>query len=107
VNPPHKEIVIDLTNDRQPINESFLRMFGSAIEALLGRMFGINNFNFKVRGTRAQIDSFLKAMSKEASYIKAVDKYGLKNASTYSSKSKLERAVKDFERETGISWPFY
>ena len=107
MNLPQKEIVIDLTNDKQPINESFLRMFGSAIQALLGRMFGLNNFSFKVKGTQSQVDAFMRTLSKEASYMKAVEKYGLNSPNTYKNKSSLQKAVESFEKSTGLSWPFY
>jgi hypothetical protein len=37
--------------------------------------------------------------------MKAVEKYGLNNPRTYASKSKLNTAVRNFERETGMKWP--
>ena len=101
-----KEIVIDLTMGKKQLDESFLRMFGSAIELILKRMFGLNNLNFKVKGTRSNVRKFVNTLSRESSHLKALKKYGLNDPSTFRTRSALERAVRDFESATGITWPF-
>jgi len=100
-------LILDLTNENKPINESFLRIFGYFLRSVLGKIFGLNNIDFKIRGEKSKVESFVKAVSREASYMKAVEKHGLKNPTTYKNKSKLNSAIKSFEKETGIKWPFY
>ena len=97
-----KEIVIDLTMGKKQLDESFLRMFGSAIELILKRMFGLNNLN----GTRSNVRKFVNTLSRESSHLKALKKYGLNDPSTFRTRSALERSVRDFESATGITWPF-
>ena len=36
----------------------------------------------------------------------AYNKYGLNNPATYRSRYRLDGAVKSFERDTGLIWPF-
>ena len=88
------------------LDESFIRMFGSWIQSILGAMFGGTSIPVNIRGTRSQVDSFAKTLSKEKNYIKAFNKYGLNSPNTYKSKSELKNAVSKFERATGIKWPF-
>ena len=33
-------------------------------------------------------------------------KFGLDDPRTYKSKTKLDKAIKDFEKTTGLVWPF-
>jgi len=98
-------IKIDLTIG-DSINESWLAMFGGAVETLLGAMFGRKAVPVNVVGSRSQIKSFEKAIGSEAKYLRAMKKYGLDNPKTVSNKKTLEKAIKGFEKETGITWPF-
>ena len=88
------------------LNESFLAMFGGAIETILAAMFGGSSVPVNVVGTRSQVGSFKKALGHEAKYLRAMKKYGLDNPKSFSSKRSLDRAIKGFEKETGIVWPF-
>ena len=88
------------------INESFLRMFGGALQRIMGRMFGGGSIPVKVKGTPTQVDSFTKAMGREKKYIDTAAKYGLNDPRTYRNKAKLQQASSKFERVTGIKWPF-
>jgi len=100
-------IVIDLgVNRKNQLNESWLAMFGGAIELILGRMFGNATPPVKVRGTRREIDSFSRAIGKEKKYMDAAIKYGLTDPRTYKNKYELEKAISSFERVTGIRWAF-
>ena len=101
------EIQIDFTKVQQgELNESWLRMFGSWTKTLLNAMFGGLSAPVRVTGTRGQVESYARALGSEKRYMEAVRKYGLDNRATYTSKSKLDAAVRAFERETGITWPF-
>jgi hypothetical protein len=100
-----QEIVIDLTVDKEQLNESFLRQMGTAIELLLKRMFGLNNLGFQVRGSKSSIRDFAATVAQESSYMKALQRHGLSDPSTFRSKADLDRAVSKFETSTGIKWP--
>jgi hypothetical protein len=88
------------------LNESWLAMFGGAIETIMAGMFGGSRIPVNVTGTKKQIGSFQKALGHEAKYLKSMKKYGLDNPASHKSKASLDRAVKNFEKDTGIVWPF-
>jgi len=88
------------------LNESFLAMFGGAVQMLMRQMFGGTAMPVSVTGTKKQIASFQKALGHEAKYLKAMKKYGLDKPGANKSKSQLDRAIKNFESDTGIVWPF-
>jgi hypothetical protein len=81
-------------------------MMGGAIETILGGMFGGRSVPVKISGTRKQVNSFKKALGNEARYLKAMKRYGLDKPETLKTKRQLDRAIKSFEKDTGIKWPF-
>ena len=105
-------VVIDFAELRNnQLNESFLAAFGNWVKLILNRTFGQGKGSFlgpsvKVRGTRAEVSAFAKALGGEKKYIEAVRKHGLDDPKVTSNKAKLTKAVKAFERTTGIKWPF-
>jgi len=100
-------VVLDLNTAKSgQLNESWLVMFGSWIKSILNRMFGLSSIPVTVKGTPSQIDSFAKVLAGEKRYITSFAKYGLDDPKTYKTKSILDNAVKGFERETGIKYPF-
>lgn len=100
-------IVIDLGVHRAGnLDEGFLGMMGSWITHILGVMFRGGSIPLKVKGTPSEIDSFAKTLSREKRYLESFSKYGLDNPRTYRNKASLEKAVSEFERKTGIKWPF-
>jgi hypothetical protein len=101
-------IVIDLGVARRgEMDESFLRMFGKGIQMLMRSMFGGGvPSNVSITGTKSEISSFSKALGKEKRYMKTAAKYGLDNPRTYKDKYKLRKATSDFQKKTGIKWPF-
>jgi hypothetical protein len=88
------------------LNESWLAMMGGAIQTILTGMFGGKTIPVRISGTRKQVDSFKSALGNEARYLKAMKRYGLDKPETFKTKAQLDRAIKNFERDTGISWPF-
>ena len=106
-----EEIIIDLEELKEnKLNESFHRMFATSIEVMLKQMFGwqtvgtlLNSF---VKGKPRDIKSFAKTIGHEKKYMDAIKKHGLDNPKTFEVKSKLNKAVKGFEKTTGIKWPF-
>jgi len=107
------KIVIDFEEIREKqLNESFLAAFGNWVKLILNRTFGqgkgsyLGGSSVKVRGTKAEVKAFAKALGGEKKYIEAVRKHGLDDPKVTSNKAKLDKAVKSFERTTGIKWPF-
>ena len=98
-------IVIDLTQ-KNNIDESWLRMFGEHIKGILKTMFGNVSIPVEVKGSSSDIKSFVRALGGERNYISSLKKYGLDNPRTYRSKASLSKATSQFERNTGIKWPF-
>ena len=103
------EVEIDLEElKKNSLNESFLAMFGSSIKLLLDRMFGPPQSypSYNIKGSRSDVQSFARALGNEKNYLEAVKKYGLDDPKTFKSKTALDKAVKGFEKETGLKWPF-
>jgi len=98
-------IVIDLAQGNN-IDESWLRMFGENIKGILKAMFGNISIPVQVKGSPSSVNSFTRALGSEKNYITTLRKYGLDNPRTYRSRSKLSSATSQFERDTGIKWPF-
>tara|TARA_Y100000296_G_C5151442_1_gene246641 strand:+ start:970 stop:1311 length:342 start_codon:yes stop_codon:yes gene_type:complete len=104
-------VVINLNAAREEkLNESFLTMFGSAVESLLNQMFGGTVIDTPssavIRGTPSQVAAFGDTLSKEKNYMQAFHKHGLNDPRSFRSRHDLEKAIANFERETGIKWPF-
>ncbi len=102
------QMVVDLgANRRGELNEIFLRTFGKAVQFMMRAMFGDESaIPVKIKGNKREIQSFAKTMGREKKYMKTAAKYGLNNPKTYKSKYKLRKAAADFEKTTGIKWPF-
>ena len=101
------EIVIDFNEIRgQEINESWLHMFGSWTKALLKGIFGNIAVPVKVVGNKSEVEAFARALGSEKNHLSALSRYGLNDRRTYQSKASLDSAVSQFERATGITWPF-
>ncbi len=88
------------------INESYLRMFGSAIKSIMNSMFGGSSVPVTVKGSQSQVRDFAKVLGKEKKYLDTYRKFGLDNPRTYRSRYSLDSAVKKFERSTNLKWPF-
>jgi len=101
------KIVIDFNELRkQELNESFLAMFGGWVEHILGAMFGNYSLPVNIRGSKREVESFASALGQEKRYLEAAKRYGLDHPTTYKSRSSLDTAVKGFEKDTGLKWPF-
>lgn len=98
-------IKIDLTIG-DSINESWLSMFGANIKGIMGAMFGGTSIPVEVVGSRSQVNSFSRALGSEKKYLEALNKHGLNDPNVMRNKTALDRAIRNFEKETGIVWPF-
>jgi hypothetical protein len=103
-----KEIVSININFDDQINESFLRMFGTAVQMILRRMFGQDVYipPVSITGDHNQVETFTKALAGEKRYFDSYVKYGLNDPRTYRNKYELQSAITNFERATNIKWPF-
>jgi hypothetical protein len=100
-------ITIDFNElKKQKLDESFLAMFGGWVEHILGAMFGGKTLPLVVKGSQRDVESFANTLRGEKSYLDAVKRYGLDHPTTYRNKANLNNAIKGFERETGLQWPF-
>jgi len=100
-------IHIDFTElKKQELNESFLAMFGGWVEQILGSIFTGRSLPLAVKGNSRDVKAFAKAIGGEKDYIEAARKYGLDHPTTYKNKAKLNNAIKGFEKDTGLKWPF-
>jgi len=88
------------------LNESFLAMFGYWVKAIMKRIFGGANVPVSVKGTRSEVESFANALGRERDYMTSLKRNGLDNETTFGNKYRLDKAVENFEKETGLKWPF-
>jgi hypothetical protein len=105
-----QELHLDLNAVKSgQINElSYLTHMGAKIELMIKLMFGsqgLSKLTGRVRGTKRQVNGFLKALRGEKRYADAYIRHGLSDTRTLSSRYKLEKAISNFEKETGIKWP--
>jgi len=88
------------------LNEGYFTALGGQIELLMKVMFGGSAaIPVSIRGTRGQLDSFTKTLAGEKRYMDAFNRYGLGDKRTFASKHRLDSAVANFERATGLKWP--
>ena len=106
----NEEFVIDLEELKEKkLNENFSRMFAGQLELALGHMFGWNTLGAAkafIKGKSSDVKSLAKALGHEKKYVDAMKKHGLDNPKTFKVKSRLDKAIKGFEKTTGIQWPF-
>lgn len=98
-------IVIDL-EECKLLKELTYRTFGRKMKNILSAMFGNQDMQMTVKGSKREVDSFLSALVSEKKYMSAYLAHGLNDPRTLSNKARLSNSVKKFERETGIKWPF-
>ncbi len=101
-------IIIDLDELKSGKLEEFyaIGQLGAGIKHILNIMFGGSAVPVTVKGSRSDIKSFARTVGREKKYMSAYKKYGLNDARTYKSRFKLNKSVRDFERKTGLKWPF-
>ena len=101
-----KDMVFDLGAARKgELNDNILHVFAAWIEYLLSKMYKGRRIPVKVRGNRIEVQRFTDALVNEKRYMDYIKKYGLDDPLTYKQKSKLNVAIKRFEREAKINWP--
>ena len=100
------EMVFDLGAGRKDqLDENILHVLAAWIEYLLSKMYKGRRIPVRVRGNKIEVERFTDALVNEKRYMDYIKKYGLDNPMTYNQKSKLDVAIKRFEREAHINWP--
>ena len=101
-----QDYILDLEQCKL-LNEQTLAMQGYVLKKTLEAMFRNHNFpGFKVKGKKMDVDKFIAALAGEKKYMMSYIDHGLNDPRTINNKFKLDQAVRAFERQTGISWPF-
>jgi hypothetical protein len=98
-----EERVIDL----QSVQEgAAYEMLGANIKYILSQMFAGAPINTIVKGPPSHVKAFVDSLRKERDYLSMANTYGWDNPNTFRNKAKLATSAKNFERETGLKWPF-
>jgi hypothetical protein len=90
---------IDLNQVGKPLTEAYYSM-------MLDLYYMGFDVPMNITGTSSQVDAFMKALKSEKRYMDSYIKHGLNDPKTMNSKYSLASAVKKFELETGLRWPF-
>jgi len=100
--------IIDLGAARRGgLNESFLAMFGWWTKFLLKKMFGEDIVApITLKGKKTDISSFYQTLSREKKYMEHYMDHGLNDPRTIKNRALLDKSVAQFERKTGLKWPF-
>jgi len=99
--------VIDFEDLRsEKVDEMFLSQMGGWIKIALNYMFGGPGAPMVFRGKEREVKSLASALGGEKNFIETARRFGLDHPTTYKSKAKLDVAIKGFEKETGLKWPF-
>tara|TARA_Y100000310_G_scaffold270527_1_gene284404 strand:+ start:264 stop:590 length:327 start_codon:yes stop_codon:yes gene_type:complete len=99
--------IIYLNNRDSKLNEQARSKFAGKVQtAMLDLYYAGIDVPLKLVGTQSQINSFMGALKREKRYMDSYMKHGLDDARTLGSRHDLMHAVRAFERETGLRWPF-
>ena len=98
---------IDLNQVGKPLNEALYTAFANKVRDMMLDLYAMGfDVPMNITGTSSQVDSFMKALKGEKRYMDSYIKHGLNDPKTMNSKYTLSSAVKNFELETGLRWPF-
>tara|TARA_R100000030_G_scaffold69508_1_gene53270 strand:- start:86 stop:448 length:363 start_codon:yes stop_codon:yes gene_type:complete len=61
---------------------------------------------FSIKGEPSQVKSYIKSVARMKFYLDAMMEMGHEHPMTAKRKEELDQATEEFERETGLSWPF-
>ena len=123
-------MIIDFTDKKKLLNESWLAQFGAWNKLLLKQMYGndvkmmapltsgssvfnfikeedgANSIEFVVRGEQRDVKSYADAIFAEKNYLDRYLQHGEGHPQTEKAREILRQAVSKFETQTGITWPF-
>ena len=92
------------------LNESYVAQFAAQIKYLLWHLAAPNYFQpptnkIKITGKKKDVENFTKLLGKEKRYMDAYLAHGLGDPQVQNNKYALQRAIQDFELDTGLTWP--
>jgi hypothetical protein len=93
-------------SEQERLDESWLRMFGGAVKLLLKYIFGGEIVPVKIAGSKSQIEAFANTLNREKRYLESWMNNGLHDKQTWDNRWKLDKSIANFEKQTGIKWPF-
>ena len=100
-----EKIILDFSQFKN-LNEGLFRFFANSVKQILMSLLGDVSLPVQIKGDKSQVESFAKAIGREKKYIESIKDYGLNNPKTFKDKKLLDKAVSNFERKTGLKWPF-
>jgi uncharacterized protein YecA (UPF0149 family) len=117
--------------NKQVLNESWLKAWGEWNKNLLKYMYGDDvkmmatlkdpsmkdifteeeeeegpKLKFSIKGKKKDVKAYADAIMAEKNYLDAYMEYGKEHPQTVRTRELLDQAVKNFEGNTGIVWPF-
>jgi len=120
-----------IMNKKQLLKESWLKAWGEWNKTLLRYMYGDNvkmmaklkdpslgdlmreedeedipKLKFSISGKKKDVKSYADAIMAEKNYLDAYMEYGKEHPQTVKTRELLDQAVKEFEGNTGMMWPF-
>tara|TARA_R110000751_G_scaffold9085_1_gene34879 strand:+ start:842 stop:1195 length:354 start_codon:yes stop_codon:yes gene_type:complete len=112
-------LVIDLERAKTTLNETYDEALGWWTKTLLRYMYGddvnvVANLNeeeqtttkFKITGKYQDVKSYAIAVGSEKEFLDAFKEFGEGHPQTMAKRQELRNSVADFERITGLKWPF-
>ena len=102
-------MVIDFSKSRDAdgtLNESWWLTFGAILRWVMPSLFKGGTLPLQLTGSPGELHSFANTLAKEKRYLQSWRDYGLDSPQTYSNRSSLDGAISQFERTTGLRWPF-
>jgi len=91
---------------RGEITESYLTALGAVTGSALRQMLSGAKGTMNIKGKPSEIDAYVGALFAEKAYMQAISQSGLGNPKTRRNAAELSKAVRKFERRTGLKWPF-
>ena len=101
--------LLDLNQLSAPLSERvrIYNKFAGQLEGLLLSLYQAGaDVPINITGTTSQVNAFTQALAREKRYMDSFLNHGLNDTRTLNSRHNLASAVKKFENETGIRWPF-
>jgi len=87
------------------LNERYLKTFAHKVEEILKAMTTGRHSPVSVSGSPDKVRAFAKALGLEEKYITVLAASNGGSPDAMSVRHKLEEAIAEFEKMTGIKWP--
>jgi len=97
-----------LLDPQERLMENFnVTDIANGIRSVVSALSGMGPIpNLSISGTSSQISSFVELIAREKNLYDAYVRHGLSDPRTHQNQVHLQYAAAQFERETGIKYPF-